>query len=69
LADHRTATLRSLFRPIAEAPIEKGKPYGPCLLIPGRNGCPLSLGEYDGEDWQDFDHGPVDATHYLLVDF
>jgi hypothetical protein len=69
LPENKAVSLRSLFRPIAEAPIEKGKPYGPCLLIPGRNGSPLGFGEYDGEGWHDFDHGQLNPTDYVLVDF
>jgi hypothetical protein len=39
------------FKPIADAPVKKGKPFGPCLLAPGIDGNDYAVGEWDGEDW------------------
>jgi hypothetical protein len=61
----RLTSIKELLRPIAEAPFQKDKPCGTCLF---KLKCGWALGEWDGEQCQDFDHGPVEPTHYLLLD-
>ena len=64
--DDATA-LHRLSHPIAECPVKPGEPYGPLLLIPGRDGRELGYGEWDGWRYIDLDHGDLIPTRYLYL--
>jgi hypothetical protein len=63
--EDRLTSIKELLRPIADAPFQKDEPCGTCLF---KLECGWALGEWDGAQCQDFDHGPVEPTHYLLLD-
>ena len=50
-----SAVTAAVSEPIATAPIEPEKPFGPCLLWPGRGGPGWVIGCWDGMDWCDED--------------
>lgn len=65
MANDDQETQPSGFRPIAEAPIQEKKRWGPALIVPSETGW-YAIAEWDGTVWTNMYSGAlVQPAHYL----